>query len=168
VEYFSLIFLHVLFSIFWAGGAIAVGFFIIPAVIEAGPGGGAVMAGVVKRKFPLVMTTVATVVLLTGLRLYMIRFTPAWLGTGEGIVLTLGALAAIGAFALGVFVQRPVAMRLSALAGAIAASGAPPTAAQAGELQALRLRLGKIGRLTAWHLLAAAVLMASHRLVAVL
>ena len=51
MEYLILIFLHVLFGIFWAGGAIVAGFFIFPSVLDAGPAGGAVMAGVVGGGF---------------------------------------------------------------------------------------------------------------------
>lgn len=164
MEYLSLVFLHVFFGILWAGGGAATGLFILPSVIDAGPAGGAVMAGVVKRKFPLVMTVSAWVVLLTGLRLYMLRFSTTWVTTPEGLVITLGAILAIGAFVLGVFIQKPTVEKLSALGAAVAASGAPPSPAQAGQMQALRTKLQKIGRLTAWHLLGAAALMAMHRL----
>ena len=54
MEYLILIFVHVLFGIFWAGGAIVAGFFILPAVVDAGPAGGAVMAGVVRRRLPVI------------------------------------------------------------------------------------------------------------------
>ncbi len=164
MEYLSLVFLHVFFGILWAGAAVALGFFVLPSVLEAGPAGGAVMAGVAKRRFPLFMTVVAAVVLLTGARLFMLRFTPGWIATPEGIVITLGALLAIAAFIIGMAVQRPVVGRIGALAAQIAASGAPPTPAQASELQALRLKLRRAASITAWHVLAAAALMAMHRL----
>jgi hypothetical protein len=50
----------------------------------------------------------------------------------------------------------------------VAASGAPPTPAQAAELQHLRGKLGRVARVLAFHLLAASLLMASHRLAALL
>lgn len=168
MEFASLLLLHVFFGILWAGGAIAVGFFVIPSVLEAGPGGGAVMAGVLKRRFPILMTVSAVLVVLTGLRLYTMRFSTAFLGTPEGIVLSLGGLLGIGAFFIGVFVQKPTAERLGALGAQLAAAGSPPTPAQAAELQALRARLGKVAKLTAWHLIVSALLMASHRLAAML
>jgi hypothetical protein len=166
MEYLTLVFLHVLFGILWAGGAIVAGLFIIPSVIDAGPGGAAVMAGVARRRLPLVLTTAGSIVVLTGLRLYMLRFSSDWIASPHGLVLTLGAVLGLGAFVIGVFVQRPAAMQLGALGARIAASGAPPTAEQAAELQALRARLQRVARLTAWHLIGAAVLMASHRFVA--
>ena len=168
MEYLLLIFLHVLFGIFWAGGAIVAGFFIIPSVLEAGPAGGAVMAGVTKRKLPIIFSVAATIVLVTGLRLYMLRFNSQWLVTPEGIALTLGALLGLGAFLIGLFVQKPAAEKLGALAAKVAASGAPPTAAQAAELQELRTRLGRIAKVTGWHLLIAIILMTGHRVIAML
>jgi hypothetical protein len=164
VEYLSLIFLHVLFGVLWAGGAVIVGLFILPAVIEAGPAGGAVMAGVNRRKLPIAMMTLGLLVLLTGARLYMLRFTTTWLTSPEGLVITAGAILAIGAFVMGLVVQKPTVERMSALAAQMAATGAAPTPEQASELQRLRARMRRTGALIAWHLLAAAALMAIHRL----
>jgi hypothetical protein len=163
MELAILILLHVFFAILWGGGAIAMGFFVVPSVLEAGPGGGPVLAGVLKRKFPVLMTGSAVIVLLTGIRLYMLNFTGAWLTTPRGIVLTLGAIVGLGAFFIGVFVQRPVAARLGALGAEVAAKGGPPSPEQAKEMEAVRTRLGKVARITAWHLIAAAVLMAANR-----
>lgn len=164
MEYAVLILLHVAGGLLWAGGAITAGFFVIPAVLEAGPAGGAVMAGVVKRGFPGVMTAAGGVVVLTGLRLYSLRFDVEWLANPEGLALTVGGLLGIGAMVIGQFLQKPLVMRIGALAGQIAAAGTPPTAEQAAELAALRTRLGKVARITAWHVLGASVLMAMHRL----
>lgn len=164
MEYLILVFLHVAFGIFWAGAAIALGLFVVPSVIEAGPGGGPVMAGVVRRRFPTMATVSATIVVLTGLRMYMIRFSTAWLATPEGLVLTIGALMALDAYVVGVFFQRPTANRIGALGRTIAQAGGPPSAAQAQEMKDLQGRLARYARLTAWNLIGATVLMASHRL----
>jgi uncharacterized membrane protein len=168
MEYLVVVLIHVLFGVIWAGGAIVAGWFILPAALAAGPGGGAVMAGVAQRKFPIFMTVTASLVVLSGLRLYMIRFTTGWVTSPEGIVLSLGALLALAAFGMGLFIQKPTVERIAALSAQIAASGAPPTPEQAAQLKALRDRLGSIARVTAWHLFAAALLMASHRLFAAL
>jgi uncharacterized membrane protein len=168
MEFSTLLLVHVFFGILWGGGAIAAGFFIIPSVLEAGPAGGAVMAGVMRRRFPILMSVAAGLVVLSGLRLYSMRFSTAFLGTPEGVVLTLGAVLGLGGFFMGVFAQRPTAQRLSALGAQIAAAGVPPTAEQAAEMQTLRARLSKVARLTAWHVLVASLLMASHRLAAMM
>ena len=167
MEYASLVLIHVLFAILWAGGAIAVGLFVLPSVAEAGPAGGAVMAGMLKRRFPIVMTVSGALVVLSGIRLFTLQpLNGAWFGTAHGITLTLGAIAGLGAFVVGIFVQKPTAERMGALAGQIAAAGKPPTPEQAAELNALRAKLGKTAKVTAWHLIAAAVLMSGHRLAA--
>jgi hypothetical protein len=168
MEYVSLILIHVAAGVFWAGGVMTAGFFVIPAVIEAGPAGGAVMGGVMKRKFAVLMVTAGTLVVLTGLRMYMVRFSSQWLGSPEGIVLTLGGLLGIGALAIGITIQKPASERMAALAAQIAASGGTPTAEQAAQMAALRARLLKIARINAFHVLAATLLMASHRLFAAL
>jgi uncharacterized membrane protein len=168
MEFSTLLLLHVFFGILWAGGGIAAGLFFLPSVNDAGPAGGAVMVGVMKRRFPVLMTVAAVLVVLSGLRLYMLRFSTAFLGTPEGIVLTLGGVLGLGAFVLGVFVQRPIGQRLGALGAQIQASGAGPTPEQADEMAKLRERIGRVGRLTAWHLVASALLMASHRLAAMM
>ena len=77
-------------------------------------------------------------VTLTGLRLYMLRFDPAWIGTPEGIVISLGAIFGLGAMVLGMMVLKPTAEKLG------------------------------VARLTAFHLIAASLLMASHGLAAVM
>lgn len=168
MEYASLLLVHVFFGILWAGGAVVLGFFIIPSVTDAGPAGGAVMAGIARRRLPTVMSVSSLLVVLSGVRLYSLLVSGAWIMTTQGIVLTLGAIAGLGAFVLGFFVQRPTAARLGALAGQVAASGGPPTPEQAVELERLRTRMGRIGRITAWHLVASALLMSGHRLAAML
>lgn len=168
MEYLSLVFVHILFGVVWAGGAISAGLFFIPSVDDAGPAGGPVVAGLMRRKYPITLTVSGLLVVLSGARMFMIRFSPAWLHTPEGIVLSLGALLGLGALGLGLFVQKPTAQRLGTLGGQIAASGAPPTPAQAAEMKALRERMTRIGRLIAWHLVGATMLMAIHRLAAAL
>ena len=166
MEYHVLLFLHILSTIVWAGGAIVLGFFVVPSILDAGPAAGAVMAGVVKRRLPILISIVATVAILTGLRLYMMRFVASWVVTPQGLALTIGGILGLGAWVLGVFIQRPLAQQLGVLGASIAASGAPPTPAQAAELKALRDRMRRVARLTSWHLLGAATLMAVHRLAA--
>jgi hypothetical protein len=168
MEYPMLILLHVAFGILWAGAGVVLGLFVLPSVLDAGPSGGAVMAGVLRRRMPLVLTIAAAIVVLSGLRLFMLRFSAVWVTTPEGLVLSLGAILGVGAFVLGVFVQRPTAQRLGALAAEVARAGGPPSASQAEELKTLQARVRRAARLTAWHLIGASVLMASHRLASML
>lgn len=164
MEYATLILLHVFFAIIWAGGAIAAGFFIIPAVLEAGPAGGAVMGGVVKRRFPIIMTISGLLVVLSGLRLYSMRLSLDWLRTTHGVLLSIGALAGLAAFAIGVLVQKPAVDKMGQLGAKLAAAGAPPSPEDAAEMERLRTRVAKVARVLAWHLVVAAVLMAGQQL----
>jgi uncharacterized membrane protein len=166
MEYLALVLLHVTFGVIWAGGAIVVGLFVVPSVVDAGPQGGAVMAGLVRRRMPTVLTTAAVLTVLTGARILWIRASVEWLQTSEGIVIAIGAASALEAFIIGVFVQRPTAGRLGALGAAIAASGLPPTPDQREQLKALQAKLRTSAWLTAWSLIVATVLMASHRMFA--
>jgi uncharacterized membrane protein len=168
MEFPVLILLHVAFGILWAGGAVLIGLFIVPSILDAGPAGGAVMAGIIKRRMPAVLTVAAALVVLTGVRLYMLRYSLAWLMSLEGLVLTFGAMLALGAFGLAVFVQKPAASRLAALGVQVAMTGGAPDAAQAAELRELQAKLRHVARLVAWHLVGASLLMASHRLAAML
>jgi hypothetical protein len=78
-----------------------IGWFVMPSVQEAGPAGGAVMGGIVKRKLPMILNIASMLSLLAGTRLYMLRFSSEWLMTTNGIILTLGGILAIGAAAEG-------------------------------------------------------------------
>jgi hypothetical protein len=158
VEYYILVFLHVATGIFWGGSLLFTGFFLIPSILEAGPGGGAVMAGVMKRGYSKAMSIAAIVSILSGLRLYYLRFQGGGIATPEGIVLTLGGLLGLGAWALGLFKQRPLAEKMAALVKEGRGAEVPPVAAQ----------FAKIAKVTAWHVVAVVVLMAGHRLAALL
>ena len=148
---------HIASGILWAGTMILMGWYVIPAIREAGPQGGAVMKGVVARRLPQAALISGFLTVLAGLRLYQLRFSLAWVWTLEGIALTLALLVGLSALGMGMFVQRPTAMKLSALA----AAGGPPT----DEAKRLSGRLGRIGNALAWHALTMVLIMAGLRLI---
>lgn len=169
MEFAVLRLLHLSFGGVWVGAAMIFAFWLVPSANEAGPGGGAVMRGVVQtRKLPLVLMISGWVTVIAGFRLYMLRFSMPWLTTPEGIVLTAGALLALGGLAVGMFAQRPTAMKLAALGAEIAAAGKPPTPEQAAQLAALQAKLARVAIVVAAHLGAALVLMSAMRLALVL
>lgn len=167
-EYLVLVLLHVFFGALWTGGAVLLGFWIIPSVVEAGPVGGAVMGGIMRRKMPQWMTLFGIITVLAGIRLFMIRAGAgaSWFGTPEGLVLSVGALLALGGFGIAMGLQRPTAMKLGALGAQIAQGGGKPSPEQGAQVLALQLKLQKAARLQAFHLVAALLLMAAHRLAA--
>lgn len=169
MEYGLLLFVHITTSTLWACIAFFFGVFLTPAVGEAGPGGGAVMGGLMKRKMPVFMTAMAVLAILTGLRLYMLRFNAegaglAWLQTAEGVVLTLGGLAGLHAFIKGLLVSKPMAEKMGAVGAQIAASQGAPDPALLGQMKELQATMAKSARSSAFELLGALLLMSSHRL----
>jgi hypothetical protein len=166
-----LIFVHVFCGTLWAVGAFTIGFFVIPSVLEAGPGGGLVMGGiVVKRKFPIFMTLWAALAVLSGLGLWAIDFNAkggvSWLTHPEGVVLTLSALGALHAFVKGLLVQKPTAEKMAALGIQIAQAQGKPDPALLEEMKATQAKLGKVARSGAFELLGVAALMALHQILA--
>ncbi len=158
MEYPILAFIHVVCGVFWGGVIIFNGFLLIPSILEAGPGGGAVMGGLMKRKFAVVMAITAILSILSGLRLYHLRFSPEWVQTPEGMVLTLGGLLGLSAWAIGLFRQKPLAEKMAALVKEGRGAEVPAVAAQ----------LAKVAKITAWHVVAVVILMAGHRVAAFL
>jgi len=160
--------LHIVFGVVWAGGAICLALFVLPSVTESGPAGGEVMRRIASRKLPQGMLLSGFITVLTGLRLYMMRFSAAWLMTPEGMVLTLGGLLAVGALAIAVFAQWPTARKLQAIGAEIASSEGPPTAEMLRDLEQLKGRMHKLGNVLALHLAGSLLLMSSMRLALVL
>lgn len=158
--------LHISFGIFWAGGTIFSGIFLLPAMGEAGPAGGAVMGGLVKRRMPVWMTAFALITVVSGLRLFMLdsQGTPGFASTPTGICLAIGSFFALVAFVLAMAVQRPTAEKLGALSAQIKAAGAPPSPEQQEELARLGAALRKVAKRTAIFLIHAAVFMGASRL----
>jgi hypothetical protein len=65
----------------------------------------------------------------------------AWITSGTGLSLTIGALATVLTFVVfGVF-QRPVVARQQILGAEVQRSGGAPTSAQAAEMQVLQRRM---------------------------
>jgi len=94
--------LHVLLGAVWLGVLILISLFLMPAVQEAGPGGGAVMMALVRRRLDAFIASVAGLTVLSGIWLYWRYsngFDPAIAGTMRmrivGLGGVLGLLAAI-------------------------------------------------------------------------
>lgn len=159
-----LLLFHALSAIWWGGGGIVAGLFVYPAILAGGPAAAPVLAGMVQRRFSLWMTLASVLSITTGLHLYRLlaQGRPGWVTSPEGLCLGLGGLLALGAAAIGWFRQRPLAGQLGLLAAQVKAAGGQPTPDQAAELMARVHALVRVSRVAAWHLLAAALLMAAH------
>ena len=150
-------FLHVVAGTIWSGGAILIAAFVIPAVRAAGPAGAPVMRELtVVRKLPEILLAMAVVVIASGAYLFWIvsdGLRATWLYSRSGSIYTLGALATIIAFLVGIGINIPSANRMGALAATVRASGDQPTPEQTRILARLALRVARGTR-------AAAVLLA--------
>ncbi len=158
---------HIVSGVLWAGTAMFLGWFLVPAVQEAGPSGGTVMGGLMRRGLSTGLTVVSGLCILTGARLYALVFATTGLATPAGLVLLTGGLLALAALLLGFLVNRPTVARLAKLGGAIRAGGSPPTAEQTATLATLHRRLAGAARWSAVLLGGATLLMAAGRLAAV-
>jgi len=159
--------LHVVGGAIWVGAVVFMAWFLIPAVGDSGPDGGKVMTALQRRGVLNFIPLVAIVTLLSGLGMFWQSATilgATWIHSPVGMTFSLGALAAIVAFILGVAVMRPAVLRAGVLAQTMAqlATGQEHHARLA-EIQALRLRSAAAGRIVAALLLVASAAMAVAR-----
>ncbi|MCD6012262.1 MAG: hypothetical protein K0Q79_2124 [Flavipsychrobacter sp.] len=153
--------IHICTGAFWAGGTIYVALFVLPAVKALGPEGGKFMGQLTKtRNLPVFMNIVSSLNIITGVRLLMILTdnfrNTAWFSTHYGMCISIGMVAALGAFSIGFFVSRPTANKVNAI---VAAAGGPPSPEQTAQLGVLRAKMAKSLVIMAWHLAAALIFM---------
>lgn len=157
---------HVLTAIFWVGTALYLTLFLYPSVREAGTAGGAVMAGVMKRRLPQKMAVVTLLTIVSGFVLYWLagRGTDgAWYASRPAMVFgTGGVIGSIG-YLWATFRVVPAGRALGLLGAAIAAHGGPPTADEAKQQVALMGRVVDDTRTVAWFITASAALMSVAR-----
>jgi len=160
---------HIVFGVFWAGTAIFNAIFLIPAVRALGPAGGQVMQEIAgKRKLPVYFFVAGLLTVFSGFGLYWhdsAGFTNEFMRSAGGKTFGIGAVLALIAMVLGIFVVTPAAIRASKLGSAIAAGGRPPTPEQAAEMQALQAKLGTMGLVAAILLTLTTIAMAVARYV---
>jgi uncharacterized membrane protein len=154
---------HVLLGVFWAGAVFFLMLFLEPAVREAGPAGGKVMASVQRRGFTRVLSLVGLFNLLTGVYLLWAisgGFSNGFMGSRSGILLSTGMLAGILALGVGIHMTKPTAERLVSLGSHLAALEGPPSPDDLAEMDRLRGKLRAALRIGSALLLGALVLMA--------
>lgn len=160
VELIVLRLLHVAVGAFWVGTAVFVAIFLGPSVRAAGPAGGEVMKRLMERRFSTIIIVAAGVTVLSGFRLYWRMsggFDPLWIGTPMGLCYTVGGIAALIAFAIGLTVTLPAARRIGVVLQTM--QGPSP------ELAALSKRMTVGARFVATLVAIAVILMAVARYV---
>jgi uncharacterized membrane protein len=111
---------HIVFGLFWAGTAIALAAFVIPAARANGATGGCVLREIMQqRRLSASLAVAAALTILSGATMYWRIATDmhdAWVRSRPGLVLGFGGLTALIAFVLGAVVAAPTARKLEALA----------------------------------------------------
>lgn len=152
-------FAHVFFGALWVGMMAFQIFFLGPSLAEAGPDAGKVMAGLMKRRLPVIMPIIALIVLVSGMWLFQ-RLgganMKALMATPMGQAFAWGGAISLVAFLIGVVVMRPLMMKSMKLMQ----SGDP---AHRPEIQRLQARASTLGKLVSVMLLITLGLMAVAR-----
>ncbi len=143
---------HVVAGVCWAGGAFLLAGFVTPTVQTTGAAGGQFMQRLA-GKMSLYLGVTAVLTTLSGVILYANRldFRLAWIGSGEGIVLTIGALAGLAAWGHGVMVTGKLTQQAAEL-GKRMGSG-PPKPEVLMQMRSVQAKLEKNGRISAMLLL---------------
>lgn len=159
--------IHIISGVFWAGTVMAIAWFLLPAAQAIGQPGAAFMQQLMfqqRLRFFVLGTMLLTI--LSGLAMYgrLAMVTDgAWAASRTGMVLGIGAVAAIIAGGIGGGVVGRVGNKMMELGGRIQASGGPPTDAQKAEMDSYQRRIRSAFRIIAILLLIAVAAMASAR-----
>jgi uncharacterized membrane protein len=160
-------FIHIVSAILWVGSTFAVFVFVEPTVAALGPEGGRFVGYMVeKRKLPVVITSLSGLTVLGGVVLYLEAssgFDPDWITSGPGIGFTIGGIAAIVAFFMGLFAIKPTVDRMSGLGAEIERGGGPPLPEQLATMERLTERFKALGKADLVLILIAAATMATAR-----
>jgi hypothetical protein len=146
--------IHIAAGVAWAGSVFLFVLYIQPSVAAIAPAGAPFVAELLgKRKLVDRLLMYAATTIVGGLVLYL-RLWDQFGGFGNligstyGAVLTVGALAAIAGFSIGLFGTRPSVQRLLALGRQMAQAEGPPAPDLAAEFQRLQVRLKVLARTT--------------------
>ena len=158
---------HILAGVFWVGSAAMFFMYVQPTAKALGPAGAPFMTHLVQQKrVPVVLLWCAGTTITAGLLLYWRTsggFDTDWITSETGMAFTIGGLATIVAFMLGLFIAKPAADRMGAVAAQAAAAGGPPSQEQAAQIAASQATLRKIGITNLTLLTLAVILMAVAR-----
>jgi hypothetical protein len=159
--------LHIGSGVFWVGTAWFFFGWIEPTTKAIGPQAGPFMHHVVRnRRVVKFIVTAGAINVAVGLVLYWrasAGLNSAWIGSGTGIGFTIGGLAAIVAWVLGLTVIGPTVERLDEAGTAMATAGRPPTPDEVGRFHGLEARLHRAGQADSLLLATAVILMAASR-----
>lgn len=146
--------IHILSGVAWAGSVFLFVVFVQPSVATIAPAGAPFVAELLgRRRLVDRLLVFAALTIVGGAVLYWRAWDAAgslgdWIGSRFGAVLTVGAVAAIAAFLIGLFGTRPSVQRVLALGRQIAGADGPPAPELAAELRRLQARLKVLAQTT--------------------
>ncbi|MHB0964660.1 MAG: hypothetical protein ACYC5V_15790 [Gemmatimonadaceae bacterium] len=158
--------IHVVGAVIWAGTALFVSFFLIPALGMAGPAGAPVMGALVKRRLFVIVPTIAVITMLAGLRLMWLNsggYSAAYFASRTGMTYATGTVVSIVAFTIFLTVNRPALGRMGALQAQMAQRSEAERAPLMAQVNALRERTAAGSKAIAFLLIIAAITMAIGR-----
>ncbi|MBL0171258.1 MAG: hypothetical protein IPP90_11095 [Gemmatimonadaceae bacterium] len=160
--------IHIVSGVIWVGGVFFMAMFLLPSAKAVGPAAGPMMVQLTQvRQFPRWLLITGFLTIAAGLWLYMLAggSAPGWMASGPAKVYGVGAVLAIIAWFIGMTMSMPLAKKLGALNGRIAASGVPPTADEKTQIAAMQARLGMLAAIAATLLIITTATMAVARYV---
>jgi uncharacterized membrane protein len=113
-ELLTLRLIHILSAITWLGGGILTAFFLVPAISGSQTAMAEVMAGLKRRRFFIFQPIIATLTILSGLRLLWIDsagFAGSYFDSATGKAFSWGGLAAIIAYIISYAIAFPLNTR---------------------------------------------------------
>ena len=160
--------LHIAAGVAWAGSVFLFVVLIQPSAAAIGPAAGPFMMELLgRRKLVSWLLSLGGTTVVAGLLLYWrdangLDGLGAFLPSKFGLILTIGAAAAITAFLIGLFGTRPNAARLLDLTSRVA-SGGPPAPAIAQEITSVQARLKTLAQVALALIVVAVLAMATAR-----
>ncbi len=144
--------LHILGGTFWVGSTFFLSGFMGPAVRASLPEGGKVMQRLLTHtRFTTIISISSTLTFLSGWILFFPtsgNFNAAWLGTGTGISLTIGAIFGTLGFLHGLFAVGRPNLRITALVREVSQMEGPPPQEKLDEIQQLQMRAARNSGIT--------------------
>jgi hypothetical protein len=154
---------HVLIAALWIGAVGVTTLYVMPALNDAGPSAGPVLAAIMRRKLPVYMASIGGLTVLTGIYLYY-RFTggfdPALSGTRAAMVFGAGGVAGIIALIIGGAVVSRNVKNMASLGARLAAATDADRGALLSQMTAARERAATASRIVLALQVVAIVLMA--------
>ena len=151
---------HVLAATLWVGGAVLMAFVLGPSLRIAGPAAGPFMMTVLRRGglSPYFLSLGGVTILAGGYVYGDFGYGEDPFGSGSNAVITIGAIVALVAYIHGLAILMPNERKMKKLVRSMS-PGAPPTAAQAAEMQQRAKKQGMQSALSALLLVFALIMM---------